>query len=320
MPPPVYRPVPAASQQMTAALAAHGRLGAPPVYRPFAAASQLKPAKAPPVYRPVPAALQQKAGSPATSVRSGAPPVYRPFAATSQVKPPAVYRCLAQASQRAASPLSASARSGAPIQPKRWINAPLPTRRSGTVQMSAPAAAANTYQIDLAAATKMIEKPPYGTVSGLTQRSADSGVEEGEVGSYAMVQFLEKTGDKLTGDHQPSGAAVKEALREALHLALLSPLTRSQAKEAYKKAVTVVVKESWHILESRTYGGRNSSTQIKQDAADLYAAAVKDFQILEKDWRSKGWQQTDIDEVWTELHAARLLFFKTGELQAGTMD
>jgi hypothetical protein len=41
-PPPVYRPVPAASQQETASLATSARSGAPPVYRPCAPTSQVK--------------------------------------------------------------------------------------------------------------------------------------------------------------------------------------------------------------------------------------------------------------------------------------
>jgi hypothetical protein len=83
MPPPVYRPLPTASQQ-TARSVASNRSGAPPVYRPSAPASQLKPTAAPPVYRPVPTAPQPKTASSATPAGSGAPPVYRPQPAAQQ--------------------------------------------------------------------------------------------------------------------------------------------------------------------------------------------------------------------------------------------
>jgi len=86
--PPVYRPVPTASQQKAVSLATSARSGAPPVYRPSAATPQLKPTAAPPVYRPVTTASQQKAASLATPSPPGiptagrmpttVPPVYQP--------------------------------------------------------------------------------------------------------------------------------------------------------------------------------------------------------------------------------------------------
>jgi hypothetical protein len=103
MPPPVYRPVPSASQQKIASPATPARSGAPPVYRPFASTSQRKPASASPVYRPGAPASQQKTTPLAAPARSGAPPVYRPFTATSQLNSagaPQVYRPFIQASQQ----------------------------------------------------------------------------------------------------------------------------------------------------------------------------------------------------------------------------
>ncbi len=67
------------------------------------------------------------------------------------------------------------------------------------------------------AAANATEPTPRGEAGRQTGRAAASGVAVGNVGSYGFVQHLEKTGDKLTGDHQPSGAAVKEAIRQVLH-------------------------------------------------------------------------------------------------------
>ena len=182
-----------------------------------------------------------------------------------------------------------------------------------------PSAHTLKYTISPLAVAKMIAPIARGEASSLTSRTGKSGVEEGEVGSYKVVQYLEKIGDGLTGDHQPSGAAVKEALREALHLAKQGPLTRGNAANAYKRAITVVVDQAWHLASSRTYGGRNTPAQINQDARDLYRAALEDFKELQQYWKDQGRNEDDILEVWKELDDARQKFFATGEMQAGSM-
>jgi len=78
MPPPVYRPIPTASQRKTVSPAAPARSGAPAVYRPLTETPQAK-----------------SGSSLAAPVRPAVPPPYRPFASTSQLKPsgaPPVYR------------------------------------------------------------------------------------------------------------------------------------------------------------------------------------------------------------------------------------
>jgi hypothetical protein len=175
------------------------------------------------------------------------------------------------------------------------------------------------YTLNTAAVSNMIKPLERGEASGLTSHKADSGVGEGDVASYAVVQYLEKVGDGLTGDHQPSGAAVKEALRQALHLSKQGPLTRGNARNAYKRAITIVVTEAWHLAKSRTFGGRNNPQQIQKDAANLYQAAVQDFNVLAKSWSLAGWTDVEIANMWQELHNARQQFFDTGEMQAGSM-
>lgn len=151
------------------------------------------------------------------------------------------------------------------------------------------------------------------TVAG---RAANTGVAVGDVASYSVVQHLEQTGDGLTGDHQPSGAAIKEAIRQKLHTALKRPLTRSMARNAYKKAITVVVEDIWHRKFSRTYGGRNSRAQIAQDAADLSTASVEDFKLLVPELESNGYTDQEIQEIWDDLCQAREQFFQTGDAQS----
>lgn len=166
-------------------------------------------------------------------------------------------------------------------------------------------------------ATKPI---PRGEAKQKAGRSADDGVEVGDVGSYGYVQYLEKTGDALTGDHQPSGAAVKENIRLLLHTSLNQPLTRSMAKNAYKKAITIVMTDVWHKLSSRTYGGNNTKSQIILDANNLVDAAIKDWETTVDGLKDEGFTDAEIEDTWDNLCAARKDFFASGNAQVGSLE
>lgn len=157
-------------------------------------------------------------------------------------------------------------------------------------------------------------QPYANTMATLTGHPASFGVNVGDVGSYKAIQHLEKTGDQLTGDHQPSGAAIKEAIRQALHGAMTTMLTRSQANYAYQKAITVVMTDAWHKAQSRTYGGRNSKAQINQDAADLMTAAMEDWKQTVPELE-KTLTQQQIQAIWANLEKTRLAFYGTGNPQ-----
>lgn len=160
-------------------------------------------------------------------------------------------------------------------------------------------------------ATKSIGRGEAQTISGLP---FNYGVKVGDVGSYKIIQHLEKTGDGLTGDHQPSGASIKEAIRLELHQKLNQVLTRSMARTAYLKAITIVVTDKWHKKYSRTYGGRNTHQQISSDAADLAKAAMDDFIILVDDLVNSGYSPDNIQVMYEELDEARQHFFSTGNM------
>ncbi len=155
----------------------------------------------------------------------------------------------------------------------------------------------------------------HGTWGQLTGQKANSGVSVGDYGSYGGIQYLEKTGDGLTGDHQPSGAAIKEAIRLELHRSLNQVLTRRMANIAYQKAITVVVSEMWHRASSRTYGGRNSPKQIADDAKDLVQAAISDWEQSVPYLKNEGFSDQDIIDLWNGLNELREEFFKTGDPQ-----
>jgi hypothetical protein len=168
------------------------------------------------------------------------------------------------------------------------------------------------YKFSAASAEAATDPIPRGHWADLTGVASSSGVEVGDVGSYGAIQHAEATGDGLTGDHQPSGAAIKEAIREMLHTALHKPLTRAMAKNAYKRAITVVVTDVWHKAQSRTYGGRNSKMQIDDDASDLTAAAIEDWKKLVPELKNT-FTNAEIVQIWDSLNAAREAFFEDGD-------
>jgi len=174
------------------------------------------------------------------------------------------------------------------------------------------------YKFTTKSALNAIEPISRGEAQQKTGRGARTGVRVGHVGSYGYVQYLEKTGDRLTGDHQPSGAAVKESIRISLHKQLPKPLTRERARNAYRKAITIVMPESWHRLYSRTYGGRNTKTQIEVDAQDLATASVEDWKKTVPELEKK-FSPEQIQKIWEHLCKSRESFFKTGNAQAGTL-
>lgn len=211
-----------------------------------------------------------------------------------------------------------------------WVNqsraqqaAPLqmmPFARDGVAQFMFKAGGMSfTQPDDYAFTTKSAKKAvtplAHGSYKKLTGHASGYGVEVGDVGSYGAIQHLEQTGDGLTGDHQPSGAAIKEAIRLKLHSALNQPLTRGMAKIAYQKAITLVVTDAWHKAESRTYGGRNTKKQIAADAADLMNASMEDWKKTVPGLKHEGLSDQDIRDIWDSLCAARDAFFSTGDPQ-----
>ena len=87
-----------------------------------------------------------------------------------------------------------------------------------------------------------------------------------------------EVGDGLTGDHIPSRAALVAAEEARLG----RKLTQAEADLIKDEGVTVVLKGKTHADLSRTYGGRNTATQIAEDAKDLGKAFGKDTEAILK--------------------------------------
>lgn len=91
-------------------------------------------------------------------------------------------------------------------------------------------------------------------------------------------------GDRLTGDHIPSRAAL-QAAEEARLGRKLSP---AEASRLNNEGVTVVLEGATHAKLSRTYAGRNTAAQIAEDALDLGQAFRKDAEAILNGLKAEG--------------------------------
>ena len=117
-----------------------------------------------------------------------------------------------------------------------------------------------------------------------------------EVGEYGALS-RRSVGDGLTPEHSPSFAAIVRSVERRAR----RKLTPTQKKRLREKTYAIVVKTTSHRRYSRTYGGRNTKTQIGKDASDLERA----FQLDRKAWRRRlideGHSPRDVDTAFRIL-------------------
>lgn len=126
--------------------------------------------------------------------------------------------------------------------------------------------------------------------------TGNSNVTEGETGIYGDLASR-SVRDGMTPDHIPSFASVRKAVEDSG-----IELSPAQLKALRNNTNCVVVKTCDHQSFSRTYGGRNSQSQILADAEDLKKAANADLDTWEPVWRDNGWSDADIALARKEVH------------------
>ena len=141
-------------------------------------------------------------------------------------------------------------------------------------------------------------------VAGATMAAGNGNVVEGKTGNYRDLANR-SVKDGMTPDHIPSYASVEKSLRDAGY-----ELSPEDLKELRNNTSCVVVKTCDHQSYSRTYGGRNSTSQISSDSINLYSAAEKNLAIWEQVWKNKNWSDQEIKQVKTEIH--RIFFESKG--------
>ncbi|GAA2685299.1 MULTISPECIES: hypothetical protein [Actinosynnema] len=119
-----------------------------------------------------------------------------------------------------------------------------------------------------------------------------------DVGTYASLKKREKVGDNLEHDHIPSSAALKEAER----IRLGRPLTLKEKQDIHNQANAIEVPKDVHA-KSDTYRGKNTPAQIKADAANLSAAAARDYATTRTNLIAAGKSPKEVDAALANLRA-----------------
>lgn len=105
-----------------------------------------------------------------------------------------------------------------------------------------------------------------------------------EVGTYSELA-QRSIRDGLSPDHIPSFAAIRTKFEADLG----RPLTPTEATKLRNETNTLMIDTEIHQQASRTYGGRNTTSQIAQDATDLGAAARRDQAALQQRLLNEGY-------------------------------
>ena len=126
-----------------------------------------------------------------------------------------------------------------------------------------------------------------GSVKGpATITNQVKAVTPGQQGSYAGLKSQKAAHgqtEALHMDHQPSLAAQIAARQEQLG----RTLTKSEISQLRSSTPAVASPAAVHQQTSPTFGGRNTSTQIANDAQNLGAAAARDKAIFDNAMRNR---------------------------------
>ncbi|PQQ23362.1 S-type pyocin domain-containing protein [Photorhabdus hindustanensis] len=98
-------------------------------------------------------------------------------------------------------------------------------------------------------------------------------------------------------DHMPSAAAVRAKLRKRY-----PTLSISKLNEDAKDVAAIIIPAEVHQKFSATYGGRNSLSQIEQDANDLRAAVDRDFDAIKPALKQYGATEEQLEDARAKMH------------------
>jgi hypothetical protein len=126
-------------------------------------------------------------------------------------------------------------------------------------------------------------------------------VRDLEVGRYGELA-RRSVRDGLSPDHIPSNAARRASMERQLG----RELTPTEARALRDKGNCLVVQTCAHQRVSRTYGGRNSPSQIAADAADLRRAANQDLAVWRRYLIGERYSPAEVDAAIERLHAANV--------------
>ncbi|HHI2455613.1 VENN motif pre-toxin domain-containing protein [Escherichia coli] len=147
-------------------------------------------------------------------------------------------------------------------------------------------------------AEKALKAGDLETASKLINKASDEiqAVKALDVGSYKELKDRSVVGDGLEHDHIPSFAAIRQAKENELG----RKLTPAEEKNLYNNATAVEVPKDVHQA-GPTYGGKNTSSQVKQDAINLCGAECRDTDALRKNMLERGYDPKLVDDAIRQL-------------------
>ncbi|WP_338899807.1 contact-dependent inhibition effector tRNA nuclease [Escherichia coli] len=147
-------------------------------------------------------------------------------------------------------------------------------------------------------AEKALKAGDLETASKLINKASDEiqAVKALDVGSYKELKDRSVVGDGLEHDHIPSFAAIRQAKENELG----RKLTPAEEKKLYNNATAIEVPKDVHQA-GPTYGGKNTSSQVKQDAINLCGAECRDTDALRKNMLERGYDPKLVDDAIKQL-------------------
>lgn len=148
------------------------------------------------------------------------------------------------------------------------------------------------------AAETALKKGDVAEASKLINKASDQiqAVKPLDVGSFKELKDRAVVGDGLEHDHIPSFAAIRQAKENELG----RKLTPTEEKSLYNNATAIEVPKDVHQA-GRTYGGKNTPSQIKQDAIDLCGAECRDTDLHRKNMLDRGYDPKLVDDAIIEI-------------------
>jgi len=135
----------------------------------------------------------------------------------------------------------------------------------------------------------LLAENDFGPVNQLPRNETGS-VQVLDVGTFGELDRLKVVGDRITPDHQPSAAAII-ANREAIEG---RALTAAEKRQVYREGTALALPEDIHRTASRSFAGRNTSSQIQGDSVNLPRGAGLDQAALRDRLVEAGY---DVDAV-----------------------
>ena len=152
--------------------------------------------------------------------------------------------------------------------------------------------------VELAGSQRRPDRAPDHDAPDPATPDADGPVQPLDTGIYRGLKDREVKGDGYEHDHIPSAGALIRARENALG----RKLDPDEITELYDNAATIELPRSVH-MQTRTWGGRNTQTQIGADAADLAAAAELDYADRVELLTEAGYSPDDVAAAIDRLRA-----------------